>query len=50
MSACGIWGGCCEKNGGGKASKTRHNEKAMNWNASPIIEESEFPARKIFSR
>lgn len=30
-------------------SKTQHNENAMNWNASPIIAESEFPARKIFS-
>lgn len=32
------------------ASETQHNEKALDWNASPIIAESEFPARKIFSR
>lgn len=31
------------------ASKTQHNENAMNRNASQIIAESEFPARKIFS-
>lgn len=27
----------------------RHNENALDWNASLIIAESEFPARKIFS-
>lgn len=43
MSACIM---CRERE---LPSKTQHNENAVNWNASPIIAESEFPARKIFS-
>lgn len=49
MNACMIWGPGTARKGSPLSSKTRHNENASDWNASPIIAESEFPARKIFS-
>lgn len=49
MTACMIRGLAQRERKAPLASEMQHNENALDWNASLIIAESEFPARKIFS-